>query len=1040
MPGKWHNEWQSYFDNKEETVYNAMFTTPSKTRRADVLLNNYVIEFQHSQISEQEIEKRMKDWSCENKKIFWVIDGNDTCEVEEKNGDSNIITVDLGWWKANNFKCYDIVFFDIGEKIYTIEPKHIKSNVVQVSIPLLKREFIEMLKQDNMEVIDKLNYRYIDHRPTIHIKQEGAGNGKTYGIIQLLENDKYQHYDTFVYLTKQHSAVNVIKQELNDQIKRGELPNIEIKHDNIDNKKHIIKYNNNKTNNEEEKKIIIGTIDSFKWALGDKTITGIDKFRTLVNDIIDKDIRAGKDGYISYTSTGVKLNMKTLIIGDEMQDLHPEYTKALVKIAKEKYVDFYAVGDKLQSISNEKNAFTYLTDELIDDDTIRVTKYQSKNICRRFRDEKLITFVNNCVPFGKYGLPCIENGAKETDAKTIEFFNGGRIDTNKPLQDDINKEADNIMEKYEYEVNKYDRSPKDFLIVTPFVSKNPLLDEVNSKIREFWRKKYNDDDTYVKYSIFHKSEEGTSIDLTQSLESTRIVSIHSSKGDGRPVVFVIGLTESALLKYTSSNDSLIFNSLLHVAITRQKEKLYFRYENQGDKINELIEKYLEKSDEYIEPIFDKSKNIKLSKLLLHNRLENFNIISDNIISKKNLDGPIESSNGPNMLIDMQHHIIRYNTFSILIRLYLLSNRIKLNETPYDEPIYQVLKKLQKIKVVDVDICEYYNFIRNNHPKKKGLFPVIKLSKGKYKQYYDFFTELIEKVKTFITYFLKTGNISDSYPEWIDMVCLYYLMEIYDNGLYSNISIDDMYDIIDIYISCSGKDKDIYLENHYEKISKTRQIVARFTEENPNLTYLLNYKVNYNGNTEDFSIFHKFELIGYNETDVVILEIKPQFNSLNFNDVLYDSIFKTFLINNSKHNVSTNNIKLLNKNIKTAVLTYDNDLKPYYIEWEKSIDTNNDILLDAYKKNMITHFELEHNKLYKYFLYHKSKSINGTFIERLIREYKTKKSKHVCYNYVLSFLSVIEDKIEEEGIETITKEYYMKKLHTKLVKSVNQYII
>ncbi len=56
---------------------------------------------------------------------------------------------------------------------------------------------------------------------------------------------------------------------------------------------------------------------------------------------------------------------------------------------------------------------------------------------------------------------------------------------------------------------------------------------------EDWRKKYNDDDTYVKYSIFHKSEEGTSIDLTQSLESTRIVSIHYYKGDGRPVVFVI---------------------------------------------------------------------------------------------------------------------------------------------------------------------------------------------------------------------------------------------------------------------------------------------------------------------------------------------------------------------------------------------------------------------------------------------------------------------------------------------------------------------
>jgi ATP-dependent exoDNAse (exonuclease V) beta subunit len=58
----------------------------------------------------------------------------------------------------------------------------------------------------------------------------------------------------------------------------------------------------------------------------------------------------------------------------------------------------------------------------------------------------------------------------------------------------------------------------------------------------YWNKK-NKNDTFIRYAIFHKSEEGSSIQLSESEEATRLVSIHTSKGDGRNVVFVIGLTE-----------------------------------------------------------------------------------------------------------------------------------------------------------------------------------------------------------------------------------------------------------------------------------------------------------------------------------------------------------------------------------------------------------------------------------------------------------------------------------------------------------------
>ena len=51
---------------------------------------------------------------------------------------------------------------------------------------------------------------------------------------------------------------------------------------------------------------------------------------------------------------------------------------------------------------------------------------------------------------------------------------------------------------------------------------------------------------YYRYAIFHKSEEGSSIDLSESEYSTRIVSCHASKGDGRKVVFIISFNESAI--------------------------------------------------------------------------------------------------------------------------------------------------------------------------------------------------------------------------------------------------------------------------------------------------------------------------------------------------------------------------------------------------------------------------------------------------------------------------------------------------------------
>ena len=91
-----------------------------------------------------------------------------------------------------------------------------------------------------------------------------------------------------------------------------------------------------------------------------------------------------------------------ILICDETQDLHENYGEAIYQIMRNRYIDAYIVGDKLQSLVYEKNAFTYLMDK--DLSYINKKREQFINECRRFTHPKLIDFVNNVVQFKKYSL------------------------------------------------------------------------------------------------------------------------------------------------------------------------------------------------------------------------------------------------------------------------------------------------------------------------------------------------------------------------------------------------------------------------------------------------------------------------------------------------------------------------------------------------------------------------------------------------------------------------------------------------------------
>ena len=90
--------------------------------------------------------------------------------------------------------------------------------MIKVSEPLLKPYFIDLLKNN----IDLWETPLI-HQCRLFIRQSGAGNGKSYQIINMIQKEQFKQYNKFIFVTKQHSARNIIKEEFRNQYETGAL-------------------------------------------------------------------------------------------------------------------------------------------------------------------------------------------------------------------------------------------------------------------------------------------------------------------------------------------------------------------------------------------------------------------------------------------------------------------------------------------------------------------------------------------------------------------------------------------------------------------------------------------------------------------------------------------------------------------------------------------------------------------------------------------------------------------------------------------------
>jgi len=200
----WHKKIQAKFDNN----FKQEVKLCGGKRRADILIDQLVIEVQHSPISLSEVNQRNNDYNNEGYSTIWIVDVNgDRSEIDVE---EYLITLSQSWTYESFRDTKNLLYEADGLLYKPIEVAY--DNIFEIEIYQID-EFISDLRKkefrNSFKILPKLNRKI-----NSSFAQRGAGSGKTYESIQMIK----EHYDTYVYLSKAHSAKHIINLELKSQL------------------------------------------------------------------------------------------------------------------------------------------------------------------------------------------------------------------------------------------------------------------------------------------------------------------------------------------------------------------------------------------------------------------------------------------------------------------------------------------------------------------------------------------------------------------------------------------------------------------------------------------------------------------------------------------------------------------------------------------------------------------------------------------------------------------------------------------------------
>lgn len=1040
---EWHIRMQSYFP-LTEFILKKINENQIKERRADALIKEHccIIEFEHSGKTLDEVVCKANDCYLHNMDIIWVIDGNtNDIEIEELST-GNFLVIFKDDWKYKSFAhTYDFVLLDINDKFFKIPVKKVCNKMILLKEWKPINIVMDILNNNPKQIWNEWQDDN-EIKATLTVQQKGAGNGKTYGIWKNIVSNPDK--EVFIIVTKQHSAKSVILKELDDQAERNEFHitnNIEEYEISECSKKYIVEYEHIRS--QRKCLIIIGTIDSLIWNLSTNKKSNL-SFEGVLQTIEEFGINKidKSTGTISYAGQKICLNKKTELWIDEAQDLDINYFNAIVKLMLETKIDIVMVGDKLQSLEYKENCMTCVENNI---PNINIIKETPDNTNRRIKVDGMANEINKIIHFDDYALPQINMTTKllKSIEPTIEFIETPVIysgnATNPENQRILEKYVDDIIKLVDKEVNNHNYLPQNFLFIFPIMKQNSIASELETKLNSYWIEKNGEDAGYVNYAIMHKHEDGQVIDTSMSEKSARIVSIRTSKGDGREVVFVLGCTEQTLKLVSRSDEiDLIYESYIHVAMTRAKNKIYFGLVKNNDDIHKRFG-----SNGLVE--FMPNINVKLTHTKIIDYIDNNAVIE---LLKNNGIEEIqeEKSVGPSKVkqqVDWEYHCIRRAIY-LRYAIFSIFEKNKDNNNFCRSQLKTVLDKISKLNVNPLLSADFYNYMKSFNGKHFGdpesEMKVIPLCNMSRKPIYNTYMHKIKKqIEKNITEY-KKDNLSLSKQSSIEAVLQWYVIELFTRKQYCQTTPTTIYNIID-HFEKEDSTKITELLHESETIKNTMtKVMTEILMTDQTVQWNIEHMIELDGKCcEEFQIWNRdLPILGFGEKNVYHFMFQSDLNKLNFWDTMIKIMIERFLLFNPA-NKGKDVEKFKDKKIKTYVFVLKQN-KCEIIDYEWDNQTNFSIELKQLVRNaVVKYFSTFTKQLYYYCLFVKKSDI---WKENFTSPYHYIATNYSQTYYVRDFFQNLHERHKDNKVfvKNITDNYdiFCKKMTEKIEEMGNRF--
>ena len=605
---------------------------------------------------------------------------------------------------------------------------------------------------------------------------------------------------------------------------------------------------------------------------------------------------------------------------DEAQDLSPVYIRSLYAISRATYADVWLTGDVLQSILCEPNVFTEINNHELANVKIKRDNGVGRHRVRRFHHNSLQHFINDVIRFGDHGCIPIEGICNDNctfmwrhgnQNSAIDVFDVPKWNAKNYTEEVVKR----VLSRIDTEVNTHSYRPDDFIVISPVITQNEVLYELETHIQEYWASRIGSEESFTRYAYLHKSEENQPIDFNESKGMTRLMSIIAAKGEGVPVVFVVGLTDKSLACFSTECGNLKYESFLNVALTRSKCQLYIALDANGDNVYDRLKPY-SNNDPNVEPCISRlTKLVRTKEIipLLDQSPEWLERINHYLIP------PTSTSNNSN-ITDYGHHIVRFSVINYRILSLLAKENF--------QQLYTIDNKLKKAQVSIITTSkEFYAVLkkqRDRNNKHTRIIPILEIGESSrvcVRILHDYIKNIQQKIP-------ESGAPPDLCP--LETVIYFYASESY-NGFSTLIispvglnSLIKYYQQTTIHLSghdnygclCSRYFKDTSkphdtksvsnrVTSHYELVNTVQNIY--YKEFKPQLfqrapderfSYNMNITAYYAGERGDSQFLlstRRLDYVGWSDKSVVGIYVVPCFSSINCNELLLECILSKCII-------------------------------------------------------------------------------------------------------------------------------------------------